>query len=372
MDAATARQPRRTSSTRARAVLDTLLNHYTNEVCVSFKVIFLLSAVDKALREKVLNRAALWECMTRSMIPSLQRVPTSVSPRGRTGFLQALRLFRDEKLRVRPSPSLDAFRRSVAMPKSITFLLDVWSASATQPGGSSGTWAFSTEIQCDLDAEGKIVAFDGVPEEDPHWLFVTYVFDIDAPHQITAIEEIVAANARARRMEVEQNADSDTYPTPAKVMLSFFVDDEGPPTILLNECSSCFRADEMNYVTFRTDIHESWHPRVLRGDFWKPARWTRAAEFQTGCDLRYGAGSLPFDPVVGLRFSPPGVEASSILDPEDDPIDEDDLDKCFVRLELDFDVLDQDNVDDPKGSDATVIPALMRLREDQKRRPFFS
>ena len=91
-------------------------------------------------------------------------------------------------------------------------------------------------------------------------------------------------------------------------MLSFFVDDEGPPTILLNECSSCFRADEMNYVTFRTDIHESWHPRV--------------------------------------------------------------------RLELDFDVLDQDrdsdNVDDHKGSDATVIPALMRLREDQKRRPFFS
>ena len=366
MDAATARQPRRTSSTRARAVLDTLLNHYTNEVCASFKVIFLLCAVDKALREKVLNRAALWECMTRSMIPSLQRVPTSVSPRGRTGFLQALRLFRDEKLRVRPSPSLDAFRRSVAMPKSITFLLDVYSAS--------GKWAFSTAEQCDLDAEGKIVAFDGVPEEDPDWLFVAYVLEIEAPHQITAIEEIVAANARARKMEVEQNADSETYPTPAKVMLSFFVDDEGPPTILLNECSSCLRTDEKNYVTFRTDIHENWHPRVSRGDFWKPARWTRAAEFQTGCDLRYGAGSLPFDPVVALRFSPPGVDASSILDPEDDPIDEDFLDKFLVRFELDFDVLDQDsdNVDDYKGSDATVIPALMRLREDQKRQPFFS
>ena len=51
----------------------------------------------------------------------------------------------------------------------------------------------------------------------------------------------------------------------------------------------------------------------------------------------------------------------------------------FMRLELDFDVLDQDsdNVDDGhvshyKGSDATVVPALMRLREDQKRQPFFS
>ena len=142
-------------------------------------------------------------------------------------------------------------------------------------------------------------------------------------------------------------------------------------SFLLNECSSCLRVDEKNHVTFRTDIHESWHPRVLRGDFWKPARWTRAAEFQTECDLRYGAGSLPFDPAVQLRFSPPGVDASSILDPEDDPIDEDGLDKCFVRFEFDFDVLDKDS-DNYKGSDATVIPALMRLREDQKRQPFFS
>ena len=333
---------------------------YTNEVCASFKVIFLLSAVDKALRQTVLNRAALWECMTRSMIPSLQSVPTSVTPRGRTGFLRTLRLFRDQKLRVRPTPSLDAFRRSVEMPKSITFLLDVYSAS--------GKWAFSAEEQCDLDADGKIVACNGVPQ-DPEWLFVSYDFEIKAPLQITAIGEIAASDERAQRMEVEQNADSNTYPTYANVLLSFFVDDEGPPTILLNECSSCFRADEKNHVTFRTDIHESWHPRVSRGDFWKPARWTRAAEFQTGCDLRYGVGSLPFDPVVQLRFSPPGVDVRSILDPEDDVIDEDDLGKCFVRLELDFEV-DDNGVS--KGSDATVVPALMRLREDQKRRPFFS
>ncbi|KAH8061374.1 hypothetical protein JL722_3989 [Aureococcus anophagefferens] len=89
----------------------------------------------------------------------------------------------------------------------------------------------------------------------------------------------------------------------------------------------------------------------------------------TGCDLRYGVGSLPFDPVVQLRFSPPGVDVRSILDPEDDVIDEDDLGKCFVRLELDFEV-DDNGVS--KGSDATVVPALMRLREDQKRQPFFS
>lgn len=171
-------------------------------------------------------------------------------------------------------------------------------------------------------------------------------------------------------MEVEQNADSNTYPTYANVLLSFFVDDEGPPTILLNECSSCLTLDKLS-VEFRTDIHENWHPRASfpGRDFWKPARWTRAAEFQTGCDLRYGVGSLPFDPVVQLRFSPPGVDVRSILDPEDDVIDEDDLGKCFVRLELDFEV-DDNGVS--KGSDATVVPALMRLREDQKRQPFFS
>ena len=86
--------------------------------------------------------------------------------------------------------------------------------------------------------------------------------------------------------------------------------------------------------------------------------------FQSGSDLRYGRGSLPFDPLVRLTLSPPGMDKRFDVD-EQPLITQDNIDDCFALIEVDF----------HKGEDQvladTVVPALMRLREDHKRQPLY-
>ena len=119
-------------------------------------------------------------------------------------------------------------------------------------------------------------------------------------------------------------------------------------------------------LVFRTDVNEHW---LRHADFSSSAGLSnavlrRGAKFQAGCDLRYGPGSLPFDPVVQVWLSPLGMERR--LDVDGHPlITRDSIDHCSALIEVDF-----RKGGEPAPTDE-VIPALMRLREDQKRQALF-
>ena len=347
---------RTTSSTRAVLVLELLINHDSD--MLAFNDVYALCALDRELRRKVLDHSATWESMTRLLVRSLEDVPDGVTtPRGRNAFLWFLRL-NDDALRVRPTPIPDALRRRVETPKAITFLVDIY----TREGGQ-----VVTATSCfELDAEGNIVAADGMPTESRNSFASQTEFEIDDPMEIELVEALAAASAEARRDAEVHHRDSLECTVPARVMFSFSVDGE-PPIILLNEFAS-FSNDE-DYLEFRTDVDEAWHPKFPNvntvGSLHSVLqRENFGAIFQSGSDLRYGRGSLPFDPLVRLTLSPPGMDKRFDVD-EQPLITQDNIDDCFALIEIDF----------HKGEDQvladTVVPALMRLREDQKRQPLY-
>ena len=344
---------RTTSSTRAVLVLELLINHDPD--LLHFVDVYALCALDRELRRKVLDHSATWESMTRLLVPSLEEVRGSVNPpRGRNGFLWFLRL-NDDALRVRPTPIPDALRRRVETPKAITFLVDTFTLRDDHVA--------STEFLFELDAAGNIVAVDGDSAESAT-LFQTYCeFQVCDTTRIELVEALAAASASARRDGEGEDDDFITCTVPARVMFSFSVDGE-PPIILLNEFAS-FSNDE-DALEFRTDVDEIWHPNIknLSVSSLSVLRRECAAIFQSGSDLRYGRGSLPFDPLVRLTLSPPGMDKRFTVD-EHPLITQDNIDDCFALIEIDF----------HKGEDQvladTVVPALMRLREDHKRQPLY-
>lgn len=340
---------RKTSSTRAVLVLELLINHDPDVLW--FNDVYALCALDRELRRKVLDHSATWESMTRLLVPSLEEVRGSVNPpRGRNGFLWFLRL-NDDALRVRPTPIPDALRRRVETPKAITFLVDIFTGEDDH--------VTSMEFPFELDAAGNMVAVDGDSAENAF----TCEFRVCDDTRIELVEALAAASASARRDGEGEDDDFITCTVPARVMFSFSVDGE-PPIILLNEFAS-FSNDE-DALEFRTDVDEIWHPNIknLSVSSLSVLRRECAAIFQSGSDLRYGRGSLPFDPLVRLTLSPPGMDKRFDVD-ENPLITQDNIDDCFALIEIDF----------HKGEDQvladTVVPALMRLREDHKRQPLY-
>ena len=75
----------RTSSTQPALVLELLIEH--DPALLYFEDVFALSGLDRELRQKVLDHSALWESLTRLLVPSLGFVPENLTPRGRNGFL---------------------------------------------------------------------------------------------------------------------------------------------------------------------------------------------------------------------------------------------------------------------------------------------
>lgn len=341
----------RTSSTRAALVLELLIQHDPN--MLHFTDVFALSGLDRELRQKVLDHSALWESLTRLLVPSLGFVPENLTPRGRNGFLSRLRL-NDDTWRARSAPIPDAFRRGVETPKSITFLLDVFTGEYQNV--SSHAWWFK------LDNEGNIVTLCGKPVNEETALSAHYEVQAVSRYGIQPVETLAAASAEARRNDLDSN--DLTCPVSARVIFSFVVDDEGPPIVLLNEFESFFNDEE--WLVFRTDVNEHWlrHADFSSSAGLSDARLRRGAKFQAGCDLRYGPRSLPFDPVVQVWLSPFGVDRR--LDVDGHPlITRDSIDHCSALFEIEF----------LKGGEPAmtdeIIPALVRLREDQKRQPLF-
>ena len=343
---------RTTSSTRAVLVLELLINHDPD--VLRFEDVYALCALDRELRRKVLDHSATWESMTRMEIPSLEEVRGSVNPpRGRNGFLWCRRLS-DDTLRVRPTPIPDALRRRVETPKAITFLVDIFTGEDDH--------VTSTEFAFEFDAAGNIVAVDGDSAESAT-SFTRYCEFQVLSTRIEHVEALAAASAEARRDGDPEDENFITSTVPARVLFSFSVDGE-PPIILLNEFASFFNHED--FMEFRTDVDETWHPHVknLSVSSISVLRRECAAIFQSGSDLRYGRGSLPFDPIVRLTLSPPGMDKRFDVD-EQPLITQDNIDDCFALIEVDF----------HKGEDQvladTVVPALMRLREDHKRQPLY-
>ena len=337
----------RTSSARVVLVLELLIEH---EPLLEFNDVFALTGLDRELRQKVLENSTLWESLTRSILPSLRAVP-KLTPRGRAGFLWCLRLSREDTLRVRPTPIPDAFRRGVETPTSITFLLDVFTGEYEHV--SSNAWPFK------LDAEGNVTIAGNPVRRNSLSAYSEFVV---SPSRMKAFETLVFSSAKARRIEVGRN--SVTIPVSARVILSFVVDDEGPPIVLLNEFESFFNGED--HLEFSTDVNETW---LRHADFSSSAGLSdalsrRGAKFQAGCDLRYGPRSLPFDPVVRVYLSPAGMDRR--FDEQENPlITCDSADHCSGLIEIDF----------QKSEDCVpidkLISALLRLREDQKRQALF-
>ena len=358
-------QSRKTTS--PRAVLETVLNHDLE--LLDLRTIFTLTSLDRESRQEILDHSALWESLTRRINPSLRLVPNSVTPRGRDGFLWYLRLHRDSNMRVRPAPRPVAFYRRVMRPATINFLLEAYTAE--------GYCAFFATCSFDFDSGGKVLARRGIEFEGTRFAEEycngSCELEITGQYGIRAVEAMTAAIEESRRRDVNDHL-CMTTPVSARMMLSFFVDDGLPPTVLLNEFTSFFNDGRGDSTVFRTDVQETW---LLRGtldhyfekDYMEEplrrAYWTRGAEFQAGCDLRYGVGSLPFDPVVQLVFSPLGHDKR--VDPifSEPFITGDSPDRCSVKFGISFEV-DEDEVSAKK-----VLPALMRLREDHKRQPLF-
>ena len=342
----------RTSSTRAALVLELLIDHDPD--VLSLSETFALSALGRELRQKVLDHSALWESMTRLLLPSLDYVPENLTPRGRNGFLWCLRLKRDDTLRVRPTPIPDVFRRGVETPKSITFMTHIF----TQDGQN----VLSDVSRFEFDAEGKIVKLDGSQAAEHSSLSTYAELWVNDAEQILAVETLAAASAEAR-----SNAVHVPYPltyVSARVILFFVVDDEGPPIVLLNEFESFFNTED--HLEFSTDVSEAWlrHADFSSSAGLSDARLRRGAKFQAGCDLRYGPGSLPFDPVVRVYLSPAGMERR--LDEDGHNLmNEDSIDRCTLFIEVDF-----HDGEFPVPTDQ-VLPALLRLREDHKNQPLF-
>ena len=310
----------RTSSTQPALVLELLIEH--DPALLYFEDVFALSGLDRELRQKVLDHSALWESLTRLLVPSLGFVPENLTPRGRNGFLWCLRL-NDDTWRARSAPIPDAFRRCVETPKSITFLLDVFTGE--DQNVSSYAWWFK------LDA-GNIVTLCGKPVTEETALSAHYEVQAVNPSGIQAVETL-AASAEARRNAVD--SDDLTSPVAARVIFSFVVDDEGPPIVLLNEFESFFNYEEC--LVFRTDVNEHWlrHADFSSSAGLSDARLRRGAKFQAGCDLRYGPASLPFDPVVRVWLSPPGMDRR--FDVDGHPlITHDSIDHCSALIEVEF------------------------------------
>jgi hypothetical protein len=357
-------QSRKTTS--PRAVLETVLNHDLE--LLDLRTIFTLTSLDRESRQEILDHSALWESLTRRISPSLRLVPNSVTPRGRNGFLWYLRLSKDEKMRVRPAPRPVAFYRRVESPATITFLLEVHTAE--------NYCAFFAACSCDVDSDGTVLArsrgFEHEGTLKSEYCDGFCELEIMGPYGIRAVEALSAAIEESRRRDVHDHL-CMLAPVSARVMLSFFVNDGLPPTVLLNEFTSFFSDSQGGDRTvFRTDVHETWYRhadsdtvetyhRLANGE----AHLIRGGEFQTGCDLRYGAGSLPFDPVITFVLSPPGYDKKIEEIFHEPCIASDSPDKCSVKFELFFEV-DEDWVPAKK-----VLPALMRLREDHKRQPLF-
>ena len=344
---------RTTSSTRAVLVLELLINHDPD--LLHFVDVYALCALDRELRRKVLDHSATWESMTRLLVWSLEDVRGSVNPpRGRNGFLWCLRLS-DDTLRVRPTPIPDALRRRVETPKAIIFLVDIFTGEDDHVA--------STEFPFEFDAAGNIVAVDGDSAESATSFTRYCEFRVCDDTRIELVEALAAASASARRDGDPEDENFITSTVPARVLFSFSVDGE-PPIILLNEFASFFNHED--FLEFRTDVDETWHPHVknLGVSSISVLRRECAAIFQSGSDLRYGRGSLPFDPIVRLTLSPPGMDKRFDVD-EQPLITQDNIDDCFALIEVDF----------HKGEDQvladTVVPALMRLREDHKRQPLY-
>ena len=74
-----------------------------------------LCALKSGMRADLLGDAAFWESLTRQSLPSLEALPRGAM-RGRRGFLWILRLLRDDTLRVRATPTPDAFRAPPGSP----------------------------------------------------------------------------------------------------------------------------------------------------------------------------------------------------------------------------------------------------------------
>ena len=337
------------TSTRAVVVLELLIEH--DPALLYFDDVYSLTGLDRELRQKVLDHSALWESLTRLLVPSLGFVPENLTPRGRNGFLWCLRL-NDDTWRARSAPIPDVFRRGVETPKSITFLLDVFTEDDLNV--SSYAWWFKLD-------EGNIVTLCGKPVNEDTALSAHYEVQAINPSGIQAFEAF-AASAEARRNEVD--SDDLTSPVAARVIFSFVVDDEGPPIVLLNEFESF--SNEEDKLVFRTDVNEHWlrHADFSTSAGLSDARLRRGAKFQAGCDLRYGPGSLPFDPVVRVWPSPLGMDRR--LDVDGHPlITHDSIDHCSALIEVEF----------LKGGEPAmtdeIIRALMRLREDQKRQALF-
>ena len=343
---------RTTSSTRAVLVLELLIHH--DSFLLRFEDVGALCALDRELRRKVLDHSATWESMTRNEIPSLEEVSGSVNPpRGRNGFLWCLRLT-DDTLRVRPTPIPDALRRRVETPKAITFLVDIFTGEDDH--------VTSTEFPFEFDAAGNIVAVDGDSAEG-ETSFTRYCEFQVLSTRIELVEALAAASASARRDGDPEDENFITSTVPARVLFSFSVDGE-PPIILLNEFASFFNHED--FMEFRTDVDETWHPHVknLSVSSISVLRRECAAIFQSGSDLRYGRGSLPFDPIVRLTLSPPGMDKRFDVD-EQPLITQDNIDDCFALIEIDF------HKGEVRVPADTVVPALMRLREDHKRQPLY-
>jgi hypothetical protein len=342
----------RTSSTRAALVLELLIEH--DPALLDFDEAYALTGLDRELRQKVLDRSALWELMTQDFLPSLKFVP-KLTPRGRNGFLRSLRL-NDDTWRVRPTPIPDAFRRGAETPKSITFLVDVFTGEDEHV--SSNVWTFK------LDAEGNLFTLQGKTINKESALTSHYEVELVTPSKIHVVEALAFSSAEARRNEVDSN--HLTCPVSARVIFSFVVDDEGPPIVLLNEFESLFNNED--HLAFSTDVSEAW---LRRTDFssstgLSDALLRRGAKFQAGCDLRYGPRSFPFDPIVRVYFSPFGVDRR--VDVDGRPLfTSDSVDRCSALIETAFD----GGGDLTTSSAEEVLRALMRLREDQKRQALF-
>ena len=145
---------------------------------------------------------------------------------------------------------------------------------------------------------------------------------------------------------------------PARLVLSFFVPgDDRPPTILLNEFTMFFNdRDPTSHsydLMFRTDVTECWHARAKYPppSVLDAARLLRGCELQRGHDLRYGVGSLPFDPEVSLRtvrLTEDGTLLSHTV-------------TAVIRFEQGEDQIPIDR----------ALPDLLKLREDDRRAPLF-